>query len=75
MGYFEIKEFAKGTKQICQIIVGTKAYKIIGGGDTARAVTEMGYEKDMNHISTGGGASLTFLEGKKLKALELLDEK
>ena len=75
MGYFEIKEFAKGTKQICQIIAGTKAYKIIGGGDTARAVTEMGYEKDMNHISTGGGASLTFLEGKKLKALELLDEK
>ena len=53
----------------------SKAYKIIGGGDTARAVSEMGYEKQMNHISTGGGASLAFLEGKKLKALEIIDEK
>lgn len=75
MGLFEIKKFSKGTKGLCKLIQETKAYKVIGGGDTARAVIEMGYEKDMNHISTGGGASLTFLEGVKLKALETIDEK
>ena len=75
LGYFEIDKFAKGTKEICSIVANTKAYKIIGGGDTARAVTEMGFEKNMNHISTGGGASLTYLEGKKFKTLKLIDEK
>ena len=75
VGYFEIKEFSKGTKRLCQIISESKAYRVIGGGDTARAVEEMGYSKKMNHISTGGGASLTYLEGVKLKALESIDEK
>lgn len=75
MGYFEIKSFSKGTKGLCKIIADSKAYKIIGGGDTARAVIEMGYEKNMNHISTGGGASLVFLEGVKLKALDIINEK
>lgn len=75
MGYFEIKKFSKGTKEICHLVANSKAYKIIGGGDTARAVKEMDYEKQMNHISTGGGASLTYLEKTKLKALELIDEK
>ena len=75
MGYFEIKKFSLGTKKICDLVAKSKALKIIGGGDTARAVTEMGYEKQMNHISTGGGASLTYLEKPKLKALELIDEK
>lgn len=75
MGYFEIKKFSNGTKKICDLISKSKAYKIVGGGDTARSVIEMGYEKQMNHISTGGGASLTYLENTKLKALELIDEK
>lgn len=75
MGYFEIKKFSNGTKKICDLISKSKAYKIVGGGDTARSVIEMGYEKQMNHISTGGGASLTYLENAKLKALELIDEK
>ena len=75
MGYFEIKNFSKGTFDICSLVASSKAYKIIGGGDTARAVMEMGMEKNMNHISTGGGASLAYLEGAKLKALELIDEK
>ena len=75
MGYFEIKNFSKGTKGLCKIIANSKSYKIIGGGDTARAVIEMGFEKEMNHISTGGGASLTFLEGAKLKALDIINEK
>ena len=75
MGYFEIKDFSKGTKGLCKIMSTAKAYKIIGGGDTARAVIEMGFTKDVNHISTGGGASLTFLEGVKLKALDIINEK
>lgn len=75
VGYFEIKEFSKGTEGLCKIIASSKAYKIIGGGDTARAVNEFNYEDKMNHISTGGGASLTYLEGVKLKALEIIDEK
>ena len=75
MGYFEIKDFSKGTKGLCKIMSTAKAYKIIGGGDTARAVIEMGFAKDVNHISTGGGASLTFLEGVKLKALDIINEK
>ena len=75
MGYFEIKQFSKGTKGLCKIISESKAYKIIGGGDTARAVKELKYDKYMNHISTGGGASLKFIEGVKLKALEMVDEK
>ena len=75
MGLFEIEKFSNGTKQLCKIISETKAYKIIGGGDTARAINEMGYAKKMNHISTGGGASLAFFEGKKLEALETIDEK
>lgn len=75
MGLFEISKFSKGTKAICNYVADSKAYKVVGGGDTARAVIEMGFEKQMSHISTGGGASLVFLEGKELKALELIDEK
>ena len=74
-GYFEIEKFACGTRGLCEIIASSKAYKVIGGGDTARAVEEMGYAKNMNHISTGGGASLTYLEGARLEALEVIDEK
>ena len=75
MGYFEISKFSNGTRKLCDVVASSKAYKIIGGGDTARAVADMGFEKQMDHISTGGGASLTFLEGTKLKALEYIDEK
>lgn len=75
MGYFEISKFSKGTRELCEVIANSKAYKIIGGGDSARAVIQMGYEKQMNYISTGGGASLSFLESSNLKALKLIDEK
>ena len=75
VGYFEIEKFSKGTKGLCEIVAKSKAYKVIGGGDTIRAIEEMGYTKEMNHVSTGGGASLTYLEGVKLKALEVIDEK
>ena len=72
LGYFENENFQNGTKQICQIISENKGIKIVGGGDTASAVTSLGYAKKMTHISTGGGASLKFIEGKPLKALEIM---
>lgn len=75
MGYFELKSFSSGTKKLCEILSNCKAYKVIGGGDTARAVYDMSDEKKFNHISTGGGAALTYLEGIKLKALDMIDEK
>ncbi|MBR2840480.1 MAG: phosphoglycerate kinase [Bacilli bacterium] len=75
MGYFELDTFSNGTREICKMIAESKSYKVIGGGDTARAVNEMGFEKNMDHISTGGGAALTYIEGVSLKALKLIDEK
>lgn len=75
VGCFELSPFQDGTKKLCEVIANTKAYKVIGGGDTASAVTKFGYADKMNHISTGGGASLTFLEGVSLKALDIIGEK
>jgi 3-phosphoglycerate kinase len=78
MGVFEMEPFDKGTKAVA-LAVATATEKgarsIIGGGDSASAVAMMGLEDKISHISTGGGASLEFLEGKKFKCLEILDEK
>ena len=75
VGYFEIKEFENGTKKLLDIITNTKAYIVVGGGDTIRAVDTFNYQDKISHISTGGGASLTFLEGINLPALDIIDEK
>lgn len=75
VGYAEIDAFATGTKKLCDIITNTKAMTIVGGGDTASAVINFGYHDKFTHISTGGGASLEFLEGKTLPALKVIDEK
>ena len=75
LGYFEIETFSKGTKQICEALKDIDAKKIIGGGDTAAAVINFGFENYMTHISTGGGASLELLEGKKLPGIEAIDER
>lgn len=74
-GYFELKPFQNGTKSLLDIISKTKAYSVIGGGDSARAAKEFNYQDKIKHISTGGGASLAFLEGINLKALDLINEK
>ena len=74
-GCFEIKEFSKGTKEILKIIAESKAYTVVGGGDSIRAVKEFKVEDKISHISTGGGASLAYLEEIKLKALDVIDEK
>ncbi len=78
MGVFEVAPFDKGTKAVAQAVAdATKkgARSVIGGGDSASAIVQMGLEDEVSHISTGGGASLEFLEGKQFKCLQILDEK
>ena len=73
VGMFEQEEFNKGTIGICEILKNLDAIKIIGGGDTASAIINLGYKDYMTHISTGGGASLELLEGKKLPGIEVIE--
>lgn len=75
LGVFEFPEFRKGTESIASVLAGVKATTIIGGGSTAEAVQEMGLADKMTHVSTGGGASLTFLEGKPMPAIVALLDK
>ncbi|HEV59247.1 MAG TPA: phosphoglycerate kinase, partial [Phycisphaerales bacterium] len=78
MGVFEMPPFDEGTKAVALAVAeatGKGAVSVIGGGDSASAIINMGLEDKVSHISTGGGASLEFLEGKTFKCLEILDEK
>jgi phosphoglycerate kinase len=73
VGVFEFDAFAKGTETIARAIAQSDAFSIAGGGDTLAAIAKYGIEKDVGYISTGGGAFLEVLEGKKLPALEILE--
>lgn len=75
MGVFEFEAFAKGTIAVAKAMAESEAITIIGGGDSASAAVNLGFAHKMTHISTGGGASLTYLEGKALPGIEVLEDK
>lgn len=75
MGVFEFKNYSGGTFEVAKTLADMNAVTIIGGGDSAAAVTQLGFSEQMTHISTGGGASLEFLEGKVLPGIEVLNNK
>jgi 3-phosphoglycerate kinase len=75
MGVFENPKFAQGTFAVAKAVAESKAFSIVGGGDSAAAVAQSGMESKITHISTGGGASLEFLSGQKLPGVEALTEK
>ncbi len=75
LGIFEMDAFSKGTEEVGKFVSGLKAVTIIGGGDTAAAVAKFNLQKKMTHISTGGGASLEFLEGKTLPGIAALTDR
>lgn len=75
MGVFELSNFANGTIKVCETLAELDATTIIGGGDSAAAAIQLGFEDKFSHISTGGGASLEFMEGKVLPGIEAIQEK
>jgi len=74
MGYFEKPPFDEGTRDLARALAETDAYTVVGGGDSAAAITQMGFDDDMSHVSTGGGASIEFVQGDDLPGVDALDD-
>jgi phosphoglycerate kinase len=72
MGVYEVPQFAEGTRAMAEILGNLKATTVVGGGSTAEVVTDLGLDGKMTFVSTGGGASMTFLSGEKLPGVEAL---
>jgi phosphoglycerate kinase len=75
VGVFEFDAFANGTRTVAEAVASSKGFSIAGGGDTIAAITKYGVAEKIGYISTGGGAFLEFLEGKKLPAVEILEQR
>ena len=73
VGVYEYAQFANGTDAIAKAIAASEAVSVIGGGDSAAAIQKLGLEKDITHISTGGGATLEFLEGIELPGVKICE--
>ena len=74
MGVFELEPFSLGTRGVAQAVAGTDAFTVIGGGDSVAAIRRLGFEDQVDHLSTGGGASLEFLEGRTLPGVAALED-
>ena len=74
MGVFEKPPMDEGTKAVAQAVADSDSISIIGGGDSAAAVDQLGFADQVSHVSTGGGASLAMLEGQAFAAVDLLDD-
>lgn len=75
LGVYEFKRFQKGTKKIAKAVAKSNSVSVVGGGDSTAAITELGYAQRVTHLSTGGGATLKFLEGAVLPGVEMLEDK